>query len=99
MTPFRVFLVVLMIGAAAFAAYGLFAADAAIRLPLLVAGLAVLGISSAFFGFSLAGSAVRLGEAGRGGRALLVAFFGGLFVLGAAGALGGAIILGILAAA
>ena len=98
MTILRVMLVVLMIGAAAIAFYALLVDNSAARLPLLVSALAVGGISAGIFGFSLAGSAVRLGQRGFAGRATLVAFVGGLFVLGAAGALSGAIILGILTA-
>jgi hypothetical protein len=98
-TILRVMLVVLMIGAAALTFYALLVDNSAARLPLLVSGLAVGGIAAGIFGFSLAGSAVRLGQRGFAGRATLVAFFGGLFVVGAAGALSGAIILGILTAA
>ena len=94
MSVLRVMLVVLMIGASAIALYGLIISPS---LPLVVSGLAVAGIAAGIFGFSLAGSAVRLGEQGQAGRATLVAFLGGLFVLSAAGALSGAIVLGILA--
>jgi len=93
---FRVILLVLMVVSASVVLYGFFAADPAIRLPLVVSGLAVGGIAALVFGFSLARSAIRTGEEGRGGRATLIAFIGGLFVLGAAGALAMAIVLGIL---
>jgi hypothetical protein len=98
MSLLRVMLLVLMVGAAAVVLYGLLADTSAapLRLPLVVSGLAVGGIAAGVFGFSLAASAVRLGEQGGTGRATLVAFLGGLFVLGAAGALAGAIVLGIL---
>jgi hypothetical protein len=96
MNILRVMLILLMIGAVALALYGLLIDTSADRLPLVVSGLAVAGIAAGIFGFSLAGSAVRLGQRGFGGRATLVAFVGGLFVLGAAGALSGAVILGIL---
>lgn len=100
MTTLRVMLVVLMVGAGAIALFGLLSdATGPSRLPLVVSGLAVGGIAAGIFGFSLAGSAARLGGRGFPGRALLVAFVGGLFVLGAAGALSGAIILGILTTA
>ena len=93
MSILRVMLIVLMIGGAAIALYGLLVATSN---PLVVSGLAVGGIAAGIFGFSLAGSAVRTGEQGRMGRATLIAFLGGSFVLVAAGALSGAIILGIL---
>lgn len=99
MTVLRAMLLLLIVGASAVALYGLFIAAPDVRLPMIVSGLTVAGISSGLLGFSLAGSAIRLGERGRGGRALLVAFVGGLFVMGAAGALAGAIVLGILTAA
>ena len=76
--------------------YAFIFGDPAIRLPLVVSGLAVAGIAAGILGFSMAGSAIRIGEQGRLGRATLVAFIGGLFVIGAAGALAGAIVLGIL---
>jgi hypothetical protein len=96
-TVLRALLLVLVIGGAAVAVFGLFiGSSSGAQLPLVVSGLAVAGIAAGVLGFSLAGSAIRLGEDGRGGRALGVAFLGGLFVLGAAGALAGAIVLGIL---
>ncbi len=99
MTILRAMLFVLFVGALAVALYGLLVASPDVRLPLIVSGLAVAGIAAGILGFSLAGSAIRLGERGRLGRALLVAFVGGLFVMGAAGALAGAIVLGLLTAA
>lgn len=96
MTLARVMLVLLMVGAGAVALYGLLVDTSATRLPLVVSGLAVGGIAAGLFGFSLAGTAVRQGQRGFGGRALSAAFLGGLFVMGACGALAGAIVLGIL---
>ena len=77
--------------------FALFIDSSPAKLPLLVASLAVLGIVLCVLGFALAGSAARTGEEGRTGRAVLIAFVGGLFVLAAAGSLGMAIVLGILA--
>lgn len=99
MTVLRAMLLVLVVGALAVALYGLLIDTSSLRLPMIVSGLAVVGIAAGLLGFSLAGSAIRLGERGRLGRALLVAFVGGLFVMGAAGALAGAIVLGLLTAA
>ena len=92
----RALLLLLIVAAGALTIYGLFVSPSN---PLTVSGLAVGGIASGLLGFSLAGSAIRLGEQGRLGRALLTAFVGGLFVIGAAGALAGAIVLGILTGA
>jgi hypothetical protein len=97
-TVMRALLLVLIVGASAVVLYGLFDTSS-LKLPLIVSGSAVLGIASGILGFSLAAAAVRLGERGKGWHALLVAFVGGLFVLVAAGALAGAIVLGILTGA
>ena len=98
MTPIRAMLGILAVVAGLLVIYALFVDSSSAKLPLLVSGLAVLGIALAVLGFALAGSAVRQGELGRGGRALATSFVGGLFVLTAAGAFAGAIVLGILAA-
>ena len=98
MNLLRVMLVVLVLGAAVVVAYALFIDLSSAKLPLLVAALAVFGLASGILGFGLAGSAVRLAEIRRDGAALGVAFLGGLFVMAAAGALAGAIVLGILTA-
>ena len=97
MSPVRWVLVILAVGAGIVAAFALFIDSSPAKLPLLVASLAVLAIAFGALGFALAGSAARSGEDGRTGRALGVAFLGGLLVLAAAGALGMAIVLGILA--
>jgi hypothetical protein len=97
MTPLRIVLTVIAIGAAVVAVFALFVDSADTKLPLLVASLCVFGISLGVLGFSLAGTSVRIGEDGRMGRALLTAFIAGVFVLVAAGSLAMAIVLGILA--
>jgi hypothetical protein len=99
MTPLRMVLVVLAVAAAVVVGYSLFLESSTLRLPLLVSALTVLAISLGILGFALAGTAVRVAESERGGMAILTAFVGGLCVLVAAGALAGAIVLGILAAA
>jgi hypothetical protein len=97
MTPFRAMLSIVAVAAGVVAAYALFIDQSQAKLPLLVASLSVFGIAIGVLGFVLAGVAARSGEQGRGGRALGIAFVGGLFVLVAAGSLGMAIVLGILA--
>ncbi len=97
MTPLRIGLVILAVGASVVVGYALFIDASPSKLALLVSGLAVLGVALGLLGFGLAGSAVRFGESGRGGRALASAFVGGLFVIGACGSLAAAIVLGILA--
>ena len=92
-------LVVLAVASGFVVAYTLFFESGGIRLPLLVAALAVLAISLGILGFGLASTAIRTAEDGRGGLGIGTAFIAGLCVLIAAGALSGAIILGILSAA
>ena len=96
MSVFRWLLLILIIGAGAIALYGLLVETSSLRLPMVVSSLAVAGIAAGILGFLLAGSAIRLGERGRGLPATGVAILGGLFVMGAAGALAVAIMLGIL---
>ena len=76
--------------------FGLFIDSSDTKLPLVVSGLAVLGLALGLLGFLLAGSAIEAGEDGRGLTALGIALLGGLCVMIAAGALAGAIVLGIL---
>ena len=99
MTPLRMALFVLAVASAVVVGYSLFLERSTFRLPLLVAALAVLAISLGLLGFSLATTAIRTAESGRGALAIGIAFVAGLCVLIASGALAGAIVLGILAAA
>ena len=97
-TPLRMVLVVLAVASAFVVIYSLVAQDLGLRLPLLVSALTVLAISLGILGFGLAQTAINTAEQERGGLAVATAFLGGLCVLFAAGALAGAIVLGILAA-
>ena len=99
MTPLRAALIVLAVASGFVVGYTLFLENSTLRLPLLVSALAVLAISLGILGFGLAGTAIRTAESGRGRLGIGAAFVGGLCVLIAAGALAGAIVLGILAAA
>lgn len=90
------FLLVLLAGGVAF--YGLFLEQSALQLPLSITGLGLLAVSLLLLALSLARVAAQLGRRGHGGRALLAALFGGFFILGAAGAGSGAIILAMLVA-
>src|SRR5207253_10853616 len=96
MTPVRAMLIVVVIGSAALALYGLLIDNSGVKLPLVVSSLAVLGFSLGLLSFIGAAAAIRSGEEGRVWRALGLAFVGGLGVLIAAGSLAGALILGIL---
>ncbi|MDP8904736.1 MAG: hypothetical protein M3N29_05385 [Chloroflexota bacterium] len=94
-TPTRFLLALAVIGSAAASFYGLFVARS---LPITVSSLAVLGISAALLGLAVGAASVRAGRNGQAGRAILVALIGGVLVLGAAGSLAAALVLGLLAA-
>jgi hypothetical protein len=95
-TPGRIVLFLLLLAAAALAVYGIILNP---QLPLAVSGLAVLGVALGLLAISLAGATAQLGRAGFGGRALWAALVGGSFAIAACGALAGAIVLGLIAAA
>ena len=99
MSPLRMILVVLAVASGLVVGYTLFLDNSTLKLPLLVSALAVFAISLGILGFALAGTSIRVSQSGRGGLGILTAFVGGLCVLTAAGALAGAIVLGILASA
>jgi len=94
----RFVLFVLVLISAGVALYGLFFEQSALQLPLSITGLAMLGISTLLLALSLARVAMQLGRRGHGGRAFFAAFFGGLFIIAAAGAGSGAIVLAMLVA-
>jgi len=91
-----VMLLVAMVAGAAVAAYGLFVDKGAQQIALTTAGLFLLGVALAVAGFLLGMSAVANGRDGRGGRAMVLAFLGGLFVIAAAGSLAGAVVLAVV---
>jgi hypothetical protein len=96
LTPLRLLLAVLVAIAGAATLYGLLD-KSALQIPIAMSGMAVLGVALGLLAFSSAAAVIGLGREGRVGLALLVAFFGGLCAFGAAGSLGGALILGMLA--
>lgn len=93
----RLTLLIAMIAGGAVAAYGLFVDQSGQAIAFATAGLFVLGVALALAGFLLGMSAVGAGRAGRGGRALVTAFLGGLFMLAAAGSLAGAVTFAVVA--
>jgi hypothetical protein len=95
-TPFRIVLLIALIGSAAVAAYSLLVARGSQSIAITVAALAVLGVTMALLSLTLAAGAVRAGRNGNGGRAILGGLFGGFFALGASGALAAAVIFGLL---
>jgi hypothetical protein len=93
----RVLLFVLALIAGGVAFFG-FLDRSALQLPIIVVGLLLLGVVLLVLSLSLARAAAALGGQGSGGRALWGAFLGGLCILGAAGALSGAVVLGMVIA-
>lgn len=94
-TPGRV-VVVLAIGASVvLVLYGLVRRDQA-QIPILSAGLLVLGLTLLATGLWSAGAAYRDARAGRGGPAFGGSLFGGLCVLAGSGALALAVILALV---
>ncbi len=96
-SPVRVLLGLLVIVSGAATLYGMLFEEQPLQMPITVSGLAVLGLSLGLLALSSASGAASLGRRGYGGRALLAALFGGLCALGAAGALAGAVVLGMIA--
>ena len=96
-SPARVMLFFLVLIAGGVALFG-FLDRSAMQLPLIIVGLGLLGAALLLLSLSLARAAAQLGRYGSGGKALLAALLGGFCILGAAGALSGAIVLGMLTA-
>jgi len=94
-TPTGVLLVIALIGSLAYFLYALTVREAT-QIPLLAAGLVVLGI--VFIAIAVVGlrATWRSSVEGRDGRALGHALVGGLACLAAAGCFAGAIILGMV---
>lgn len=92
----RVILILALLGSAAVVFYGLVMDRTGQAIALTVAGLLVLGVTSAVISVGLAMGAIGAGQDGRGLRALAGAFMGGLFALGAAGALAAAMVFGYI---
>ena len=98
LTPGVLFLVIALVGSAAFVLYAITVRDAS-QIPLLAAGSAVLGIvfiALAAYGLRLTW---RAGTDGRSGQAIGLALGGGIAAIIGAGCLAGAIILFLLSQA
>jgi hypothetical protein len=90
----RIILFVALLASAAVVIYGLIFDRSGQAIALTVAGLLVLGVTSAVISVGLATQAVGAGQEGRGIRAIAGAFVGGLFALGASASLMLAVVLG-----
>jgi hypothetical protein len=93
-TATRVMLSVAVIGPIAFLGYAITVRDPT-QIPLLVAGLAVLGLVFVALATIGAISTFRAAADGRGGRSFVLAMLGGLAGIVAFGCFGGAIILAL----
>jgi hypothetical protein len=90
----RIILFVALLASAAVVIYGLVLDRSGQAIALTVAGLLVLGVTSAVISVGLATQAIGAGQEGRGIRAIAGAFVGGLFALGASASLMLAVVLG-----
>jgi flagellar biosynthesis protein FliR len=94
-TPFRVALGVALLGSLIFIAVG-FVNRTTTQIPILSAGLAVLGLTLGALAVASAVAVVRAGRNGREAQAFWIALGGGVTLLAAAGALAAAVILALV---
>ena len=95
-TPFRITLFLAILGALALIAYGVFVERGGAQIPILVGGLALMGLALLGLSVSAAIAIIRAGRAGAGGRALGAALFGGVCALAAAASLASAVAFGLI---
>ena len=95
LTPGKAVVALAVIGAVGFIGYGLIRRDSA-QIPILAAGLIVLGLTLVGSGFWSAFAAFRDARSGRTGRAFATALVGGFFVLAGTAALASAIVLSLI---
>ena len=95
LTPFGLGIGVALVGSLIFIAVG-FVNRTTTQIPILAAGLAVLGLTLGALAVACVVAVVRAGREGRDARAFWAALAGGLVVLGAAGALSAAIVLALV---
>jgi hypothetical protein len=88
-------LVVALVGSVAFLAWG-FLTRGPTQVPFLITGLGILGITLATIALGGAVVSWRSGIRGRGGRAFLAAFFGGIFAIAAFACFTAAVIFTLL---
>jgi hypothetical protein len=94
-SPGIVFLAIAVIGSVAFALYAVTVRDAS-QIPLLAAGAAALGIAFVALAVYTLRAVWLAGVDGRTGKAMLLAFGGGIAAIIGAGCLAAAIILFLL---
>jgi hypothetical protein len=84
-----------IVGSMAFVGYGLIRRDRA-QIPLLAAGLVILGLTLVGAGFWAARAAYLDARRGHTGAAFIGALFGGMCVLAGSGSLATAIVLALI---
>jgi hypothetical protein len=94
-TPMRVVAALAIVGSMALLLYGLVRRDRS-QIPVLAAGLVILGLTLLGAGFSAALASYRDARVGRSGPAFVGALFGGLCVLAGSGALTAAVVLALI---
>jgi hypothetical protein len=94
-TPFRVVVVLAMGGSLVLIGYGLVNRTAS-QIPILAAGLAVLGLTFGALAVACVVTIVQAGRDGRSARAFWAALGGGAAVVAAAGCLAAAVVLAMV---
>jgi hypothetical protein len=94
-TPVRVFIVIAIAGSLALTAYAFVTRDSS-QIPLLATAAAIFGIVLVVLAFAGAAATYRAARDGQGGRAVVMAFAGGIAAMAAAGTFAAATILGLL---
>ena len=94
-TPGRAVVALALVGSLALLLYGLIRRDRA-QIPILSAGLVVLGLTLLATGFWIGFGAFRSARDGHSGPALAGALWGGFCVLAGSGALSAAIVLALI---
>lgn len=94
-TPMRAVAGLAIVGSFALLLYGLVRRDRT-QIPVLAAGLVILGLTLLAAGFSAAIGSYRDARAGRSGPAFRGALLGGLFVFAGSGALTAAVVLALI---
>jgi hypothetical protein len=95
LTPFRAVMLVALIGAALFIVFGVIDRTAT-QIPILAAGLAVLGLTLGAIAVACVVTIVRAGRDGRTALAFWAALAGGAAVVAAAGCLAVAVVLAMV---
>jgi hypothetical protein len=92
LTPFRIGVAIAFVGSIVFIAIGIVNRNAN-QIPILVAGLAVFGLTLAAIGIACVVAVIRAGRDGRDSTAFWAALVGGFAALGAAGSFAAAFIM------